>query len=424
MFSILKDLLTQHPLYANTRSIAGYTTSSAMPYYTTGSPELTNQSQLWTNATGLNHSNSLSLCSGEEYGKSSVSAATLPCFSRLPTASFHSSGGGSGSTSIASHRPAPYTIPNGSTYHDWNYNSEALPNYGIMTTTRASRAPVGMSAAGTLSAMAAEPGHGGVTDYYKNFYGYNTISRSTLHAPEEKSSRRLSASRRVGLTCSNCRTSTTSLWRRNTMGEPVCNACGLYFKLHGVNRPLAMKKESIQTRKRKPKGSKGVDNTNNSNHIKIDALAGIKLEMNHPIKSEHITNIKLEHGNSLDNYSDLRSMTTHIQPHTSGVSGNSYMYSSTINHQRGSPYAASQSSPYTATQTSPYNNQTSPQMAYYDSLIMQQETPSPPSNASPSPQSPHLVTHNNNNNNNNNNISKVISDINLERPTVVSLSSV
>ncbi|CAG0886505.1 unnamed protein product [Darwinula stevensoni] len=55
-----------------------------------------------------------------------------------------------------------------------------------------------------------------------------------------------SASRRHGLTCSNCNTSTTSLWRRNTLGEPVCNACGLYYKLHGVHRPLAMKKDSIQ----------------------------------------------------------------------------------------------------------------------------------------------------------------------------------
>ncbi|XP_076306845.1 uncharacterized protein LOC143223164 [Tachypleus tridentatus] len=76
-----------------------------------------------------------------------------------------------------------------------------------------------------------------------------------INRPLIKNQRRLSASRRVGLACSNCRTNTTSLWRRNSLGEPVCNACGLYYKLHGVNRPLAMKKDSIQTRKRKPKTS-------------------------------------------------------------------------------------------------------------------------------------------------------------------------
>ncbi|KTG39658.1 hypothetical protein cypCar_00023143 [Cyprinus carpio] len=65
-----------------------------------------------------------------------------------------------------------------------------------------------------------------------------------------------STSRRAGLCCTNCHTSTTTLWRRNAEGEPVCNACGLYMKLHGIPRPLAMKKESIQTRKRKPKMAK------------------------------------------------------------------------------------------------------------------------------------------------------------------------
>ena len=55
-----------------------------------------------------------------------------------------------------------------------------------------------------------------------------------------------STTRRLGLRCANCATTTTSLWRRNNQGETVCNACGLYFKLHGVNRPLAMKKDNIQ----------------------------------------------------------------------------------------------------------------------------------------------------------------------------------
>ncbi|XP_074594049.1 uncharacterized protein LOC141849566 [Brevipalpus obovatus] len=79
--------------------------------------------------------------------------------------------------------------------------------------------------------------------------------------------------RRVsGRKCSNCDTSVTSLWRCNNKGESVCNACGLYYKLHGVPRPLTMKKDSIQTRKRKPKsshlnGSKSAINNNNNNSI-------------------------------------------------------------------------------------------------------------------------------------------------------------
>ncbi|GCB78452.1 hypothetical protein scyTo_0019413 [Scyliorhinus torazame] len=69
--------------------------------------------------------------------------------------------------------------------------------------------------------------------------------------PLIKPKRRLSAARRAGTSCANCQTSTTTLWRRNANGDPVCNACGLYFKLHNVNRPLTMKKEGIQTRNRK-----------------------------------------------------------------------------------------------------------------------------------------------------------------------------
>ncbi|KAM6948545.1 transcription factor GATA-6 isoform 2-T2 [Aplochiton taeniatus] len=88
-----------------------------------------------------------------------------------------------------------------------------------------------------------------------------------LSRPLIKPQKRMSSSRRIGLSCANCQTSTTTLWRRNAEGEPVCNACGLYTKLHGVPRPLAMKKEGIQTRKRKPKTlnkTKGSSGNNNA----------------------------------------------------------------------------------------------------------------------------------------------------------------
>ncbi|XP_061592868.1 transcription factor GATA-5 isoform X2 [Cololabis saira] len=77
-----------------------------------------------------------------------------------------------------------------------------------------------------------------------------------VNRPLIRPNKRGTPTRRSGLVCSNCSTSTTTLWRRSAAGEPVCNACGLYTKLHGVPRPLAMKKESIQTRKRKPKTTK------------------------------------------------------------------------------------------------------------------------------------------------------------------------
>lgn len=58
------------------------------------------------------------------------------------------------------------------------------------------------------------------------------------------------------MSCTNCGTTTTTIWRRNVKGEMVCNACGLYYKLHGVNRPHTMRRDTIHTRRRRPKGDK------------------------------------------------------------------------------------------------------------------------------------------------------------------------
>ncbi|XP_074040473.1 uncharacterized protein isoform X4 [Leptinotarsa decemlineata] len=80
--------------------------------------------------------------------------------------------------------------------------------------------------------------------------------------------------RRNGVQCANCKTNTTTLWRRNNQGEPVCNACGLYFKLHNVNRPISMKKEGIQTRKRRPKNSSSVSSAGASNQVRLAPYMG------------------------------------------------------------------------------------------------------------------------------------------------------
>ncbi|KAF7728444.1 hypothetical protein EC973_006124 [Apophysomyces ossiformis] len=50
--------------------------------------------------------------------------------------------------------------------------------------------------------------------------------------------------------CSNCDTQCTPLWRRNSKGEPLCNACGLFFKLHGTVRPRCLKTDVIKKRNR------------------------------------------------------------------------------------------------------------------------------------------------------------------------------
>ena len=56
--------------------------------------------------------------------------------------------------------------------------------------------------------------------------------------------------------CYNCKTTATPLWRRDAVGNTLCNACGLFFKLHGTARPLSLKTDVIKKRNsRKPSTS-------------------------------------------------------------------------------------------------------------------------------------------------------------------------
>ncbi|KAJ1032549.1 hypothetical protein NDA16_000572 [Ustilago loliicola] len=108
----------------------------------------------------------------------------------------------------------------------------------------------------------------GCPAYNNNLSHALKVSKREPRSGEELSPARSSAERTVpvvdekkeddksaavgALRCTNCQTTTTPLWRRDEDGNNICNACGLYHKLHGTHRPIGMKKTVIKRRKRIP----------------------------------------------------------------------------------------------------------------------------------------------------------------------------
>ncbi len=89
--------------------------------------------------------------------------------------------------------------------------------------------------------------------------GFSSVAPSRPGSPGES---KQGDTNGIPITCTNCFTQTTPLWRRNPDGHPLCNACGLFLKLHGVVRPLSLKTDVIKKR-----------NRNSGNQIPIGAAA-------------------------------------------------------------------------------------------------------------------------------------------------------
>ncbi|TFK96298.1 hypothetical protein BDV98DRAFT_494295, partial [Pterulicium gracile] len=51
-----------------------------------------------------------------------------------------------------------------------------------------------------------------------------------------------------GKQCSHCFTCRTTVWRRDKEGKPLCNACGVYLKMKGRERPIEFRKDKIRRR--------------------------------------------------------------------------------------------------------------------------------------------------------------------------------
>ncbi|KAI9335747.1 GATA zinc finger-domain-containing protein [Obelidium mucronatum] len=71
--------------------------------------------------------------------------------------------------------------------------------------------------------------------------------------------------------CDNCETTQTPLWRRHPVtGKPICNACGLHYRLHGVMRV----KKSGAIRRRVRVASATIAATNAAEALLIVANGG------------------------------------------------------------------------------------------------------------------------------------------------------
>ena len=50
--------------------------------------------------------------------------------------------------------------------------------------------------------------------------------------------------------CANCKTTNTPVWRRDFRGRHVCNACGIYSRVHKLDRPLGIKRKGADIQKK------------------------------------------------------------------------------------------------------------------------------------------------------------------------------
>ncbi|KAL9547815.1 hypothetical protein MBANPS3_005981 [Mucor bainieri] len=152
-----------------------------------------------------------------------------------------------------------------------------------------------------------------------------SISESRQQQQQHSSSNSKSGHAAAKTQCSNCQTTTTPLWRRDPEGHPLCNACGLFLKLHGAVRPLSLKTDIIKKRNRgstggaSSSGSSGTASSSNatskSSHKSIK-MYGKKQQQQQQQQYQHqqLMDARKEENSINKSLLDRRN-TVHIAPH-------------------------------------------------------------------------------------------------------------
>ena len=78
--------------------------------------------------------------------------------------------------------------------------------------------------------------------YYCNACGLYLRTHNAMRPPSLSKNRESRRSKTRPEACSNCNATDTPMWRKTEDGMIVCNACGLYHKLHGQHRKLGTRR--------------------------------------------------------------------------------------------------------------------------------------------------------------------------------------
>ncbi|KAH9449176.1 hypothetical protein Pst134EB_020009 [Puccinia striiformis f. sp. tritici] len=109
--------------------------------------------------------------------------------------------------------------------------------------------------------------------------------------------------------CLNCHTKETPLWRRDSEGRPLCNACGLFVNLHGTPRPAALSTGIIKRRNRGKNRERNPGNSASSNRPATSSLTPVTRNLNPTVPHS------LQYSNNLsDQSAPSRSSTHHHYP--------------------------------------------------------------------------------------------------------------